>query len=91
MTDKDLNQDPKALADFASGMKMLKDFRKWAYENNVDPWVIREVLVFAFEFDNLAALEMGIPQEKLDEFDAVVKLQAKAIASRPGFFFERDG
>lgn len=51
----------------------LRDLRAWVIAKNIDPWATRQALLMALEMDTKAALEHGITQMQLDQFDNFVK------------------
>jgi len=58
--------------------RFIKQMRLWAVNNSVDPWAIRQALIWALEMDTAAALMKGIPPEELDNFDLVAKANIQA-------------
>lgn len=51
-------------------LEMLRDFRKWAHENHVNPYVVRQALVWALEIDRRVAIETGVPEADLEVWDS---------------------
>jgi len=53
-------------------MLKIRELRRMAHNKHLDPWAVRQALVIALEIDTHVALKLGIPLEKLAEFDAMV-------------------
>lgn len=67
-------------------LEKMKEMRKWAIENNVDPFVFRQALITALTLDTFVALKSGVPLEKLMAFDRKVTLDIKNfIAKQHGY------
>lgn len=63
--------------DLEGAMKWIRELRRWAVKNNIDPWAVRQALVTALESDTIAALNRGIKKEDLLSFDSYIKRDVK--------------
>ena len=71
--------------DFYLVLERLRDVRKWATERDVNPWAFRQAMITVYELDTVAAVERGVKPEKLYEFDAEARKEAKEfIRELPG-------
>ena len=71
--------------DFYLVLKRLRDVRKWAVERDIDPWAFRQAMITVLELDTVTGVERGVKPEKLDEFDAVTRREAREfVRSLPG-------
>jgi len=67
-------------------LKKIKEMRRWANKNDVDPFVFRQALIIALELDTFAALKAGVPLEQLKAFDREVSLDIKRFIVEHGQF-----
>ena len=71
--------------DFYLVLERLRDVRKWAVERDIDPWAFRQAMITVLELDTVTGVERGVKPEKLDEFDAVTRREAREfVRSLPG-------
>lgn len=63
-------------------MDHIRTMRRWAVENHVGPWVVRQGLITAIAFDTDAAYRHGVTRAELDRFDALATDEAAACLQR---------
>lgn len=54
---------------FADTLTKMKELRQWGFQNNISPWVFRQVLLFMIFSDTKAAKVNNITEEMLRIFD----------------------
>jgi hypothetical protein len=54
-------------------MQKIQELRRMALNRHLDPWAVRQALIFALIIDTHAALKRGFPMKTLDDFDQQVK------------------
>jgi len=76
--------EPKTVPekDFYLILERLRDVRKWAGKEDLDPWAFRQAMITVLELDTVTATERGIKPEKLNEFDAVAMKEAREFVRR---------
>lgn len=58
-------------------LKRLRDVRAWAFKRRLDPWAFRQAMIIVLELDTATAIESGRTFKQLEEFDKVVKEDAR--------------
>jgi len=65
--------------DLVKVLRWVREMRRWALYEKIDPWAFRQALLIALEFDTEAALERGVTKNHLKKFDMLAKWEAKKI------------
>ena len=68
--------------DFKTCLVKLRNLRLWAFQNNIDPWAFRQMLLIALTMDTEAAIERGVNPEDLQKFDSTAKEDIKTWIQR---------
>lgn len=76
---REIIKEHKDRNDLTEALAFLREIRAMAVQMDWDPWLTRQALVMALEFDTLAALEKGVTQQQLDNFDAPVKVNVREL------------
>lgn len=65
-------------------MMLVRDFRRCCLENKIDPWAVRQGLIIALVMDTKAAMERGVKERDLWDFDLLVKTDIELWLKREG-------
>jgi len=63
-------------------LKRIRDLRRWAALEHVDPWAVRQGLIIALALDTEAARRRGISREDLEAFDREAQQDASEWVRR---------